>query len=52
MLIGPEGLVERNVVSVQRRADVNTPDLLSITTELRESKETFVSVYVCVGLTT
>lgn len=31
MLIGPEGLIEIDAVSVQSRADVNRPDLLSVT---------------------
>ncbi len=30
MLIGPEGLIEMYVVSVQSRADVNRPHLLSV----------------------
>lgn len=31
MLIGPGGLIEIDVVSVQSRVDVNRPDLLSVT---------------------
>lgn len=32
MLIGPEGMIEIDVVSVQSRPDVNRADLLSVTT--------------------
>lgn len=32
LLIGPEGLIEIDVVSGQSRADVNRSDLLSVTT--------------------
>lgn len=31
VLIGPEGLIEIDVMSVQSRADVNRPHLLSVT---------------------
>lgn len=34
MLIGPEGLIEIDVVSVQGRAHVNWSDLLSVTIRL------------------
>lgn len=36
MLIGPEGLIEMDVVSVQSRPDVNRPDLLSVMTCLQD----------------
>lgn len=35
LLIGPEGLIEIDVVSGQSRADVNRSDLLSVTTWLQ-----------------